>query len=72
MAITNGDLVGVSFCAFVIGGLTFGLWRDRVHDSDAYEELCPLVLAEASPSDSLAVFQEHEGCFEFVQREANR
>lgn len=37
---------------------------------EIYAELCPLVLAEATPSDSLVIFQEHEGCFEFVQRDS--
>lgn len=45
----------------------------RVHaqaTTETYAELCPTILAEASPADSLAVFQKHEGCFEYVQSEA--
>ncbi len=44
----------------------FGNPTDRTH-----AELCPTILAlSPTAADSLAVFQEHEGCFDFVQTEA--
>lgn len=56
-----GALLGV-----LLSGL-FVSWSTRY---DVHHELCPTILAlSPTAADSLAVFQEHEGCFEFVQSE---
>lgn len=70
-SITRMDVGGLVATGFLVGGLAFGLWRDTVNHAKIYAELCPTILAlSPTAADSLAVFREHEGCFEFVQTEA--
>lgn len=38
-----------------------------------HAELCPTILEQSlTAADSLAVFEKHEGCWEFSQKENNR
>ena len=56
----------------VVVAFLLGLWAEGNSEDDwVHSRLCPTILAQSpTAADSLAVFQKHEGCFEFVQREA--
>ena len=66
-AFIAGIMVGLLLMAFFI----LFLDPESAGRLRAYAELCPVILQDATAADSLAAFQEHEGCWDFVQRGAS-
>lgn len=61
----------VAVVVFALGGATGAVIEIKSRTERVHAELCPTILAlSPTAADSLAVFREHEGCFEFVQSEA--
>ena len=61
-----GIIVGVVAFAIPVAFLTE---PNGVEDRQAHEALCPTILEQShTAADSLAVFQKHEGCWDYVQR----
>ena len=51
--------------ALLAGGIVANVAHDVGH-----AELCPTILEQSlTAADSLAVFQKHEGCWEFVRKQ---
>ncbi len=57
-------LVVIGSGLFILGLLV----EDGVAGDHAHAELCPTILEKAETAEErLAVFQKHEGCWEYVQ-----
>ena len=64
-----GEFVAGVFLFFAGALLAGGIVASVAHDVD-HAELCPTILEQSlTAADSLAVFQKHEGCWEFVQKQ---
>jgi len=67
--IQGASIIGVAFGLLLMIAILFAV--DPLEDGKglAHDELCPTILEQThTAADSLAVFQKHEGCWEYVQR----
>ncbi len=61
--------IGMFVVGMIAGGLVVGFMATSYTEFYDYADLCPTILEQThTAADSLAVFQKHEGCWEYVQR----